>query len=196
MGIWLFFAGLGCLIGLAAARAKGLGTAAGLIGGFLLGPLALLMFLCDGKMKKCPHCSEWVEKTAIICYHCGKDLVERELPPVQIIETCVEKKSVEENDLEAKPERKKCPYCGEMILSEAVKCRYCGTFLSVSRDVSHIPCVSVDPVYLTRDGRELYLLCPFCHQKFSAELQFAAMELECPECKEKFSFRLMEKREG
>ena len=188
MGIWLFCAGLGGLIGLSAARVKGLGTAAGLIGGFLLGPLAVLMFLCDGKKKRCPHCSEWVEKTAIICCHCGRELVKSELPCVQIKETAVEEKSDKET-----PERKKCPYCGEMILEEAVKCRYCGTFLKMDRVLPQVPCVTVDPAYLTCDGKEVYLLCPFCHQKFSAEVAFAATALECSECNGKFAFLLMEK---
>ncbi|MBO5792824.1 MAG: zinc ribbon domain-containing protein [Lentisphaeria bacterium] len=193
MGIFLFFAGLGCLIGLAAARAKGLGTAAGLIGGFLLGPLAFLMFLCDGSQKRCPGCSEWVDKTAIICYHCGRELVKRELPRVQIKETKAEEKTVEKKSEEVASERKKCPYCGEMILSEALKCRYCGTFLGVDREMPQVPCVAVDPAYLTCDRKEVYLLCPFCHQKFSAEVAFAATVLECSECKGKFAFLLMEK---
>jgi membrane protein YdbS with pleckstrin-like domain len=33
--------------------------------------------------------------------------------------------------------KKKCPFCGEMILTEAVKCRFCGEFLS--KDVPNEP---------------------------------------------------------
>ena len=62
MGMVIFFPLLGVLIGLSAARSKGLGTAAGIIGGFLLGPLAVLMFLCSGSKKRCVYCSEWIEK--------------------------------------------------------------------------------------------------------------------------------------
>lgn len=78
--VFLFFPLLGVLIGLAAARAKGLGTASGVIGGLLLGPLAFLMFLCSSNKKRCLYCEEWIEKNARICPFCTKSQQKQSAP--------------------------------------------------------------------------------------------------------------------
>lgn len=75
----LFWAGLGALIGVAAAQRKGFSVVGGIIGGMLLGPLAILMFAVSGvssgdKSRKCPYCAEWVKPEATVCKHCHKDL--------------------------------------------------------------------------------------------------------------------------
>ena len=64
---WILF---GALIGVAAAHKRGFGTASGIIGGMLLGPLSLLMFFASGHRKRCPACDEWISKKANICPHC------------------------------------------------------------------------------------------------------------------------------
>lgn len=79
MMLWLFWVVLGALIGVAAAQRKGFSVAGGIIGGMLLGPLAILMFAVSGvssgdKAKKCPFCAEWVKAEAKICKHCHKEL--------------------------------------------------------------------------------------------------------------------------
>lgn len=77
MGIlWLV---IGALIGVYAAQKKGFSTAGGLIGGALLGPLAILMFFVSGvssrnESRKCPFCAEFVKAEATVCKHCHKDL--------------------------------------------------------------------------------------------------------------------------
>jgi hypothetical protein len=73
----------GALIGFAASQARGYSAAAGLLGGLLLGPLAVLMFAVStvtraGRNVKCPHCAEWVKPEAKVCKHCQRDIVEPE----------------------------------------------------------------------------------------------------------------------
>jgi hypothetical protein len=77
----LFWLLIGALIGAYAAQRKGFSIVAGLLGGALLGPLAVLMFAVSGvsagdKQKKCPFCSEWVKLEALVCKHCHKDILE------------------------------------------------------------------------------------------------------------------------
>jgi hypothetical protein len=79
--MFLFWILFGALIGVAAAHRRGFGTAAGVIGGMLLGPLAILMFLADGGRRQCPQCAEWIQKQAKICPHCKSDLTLRPLSP-------------------------------------------------------------------------------------------------------------------
>lgn len=72
MGIaWILF---GALIGVSAAQRRGFGTASGVIGGMLLGPLAILMYFVTGDRMKCPECAEWINKKAKLCPHCKSKL--------------------------------------------------------------------------------------------------------------------------
>lgn len=67
--LWILFGGL---IGIVAASDKGYSTVGGFIGGALLGPLAILMFLCSSGKKRCPFCAEWIQEKAKLCPHCGR----------------------------------------------------------------------------------------------------------------------------
>jgi hypothetical protein len=84
--MFLAWALLGALIGVAAAQRKGFSVVGGVIGGLLLGPLAFLMFFVSGidksdaNRRKCPNCAEWVKGDAKVCKHCHRDLP----PPVPI----------------------------------------------------------------------------------------------------------------
>ena len=75
----LFWPSLGALIGVAAAQRKGFSMVGGVIGGLLLGPLAVLMFFVSGvsssaEQRKCPHCAEWVKVEARVCKHCQRGI--------------------------------------------------------------------------------------------------------------------------
>jgi hypothetical protein len=77
--MWLFWVIIGALVGAYAAQKKGFSIVAGLLGGALLGPFALLMFAVSGvssgdKRRKCPSCAEFVKLEAKVCRHCGKDI--------------------------------------------------------------------------------------------------------------------------
>jgi hypothetical protein len=75
----LFWLVIGLLLGIAAAQKKGFSPVLGAVGGLLLGPLAILMFAVSGvssgdKRAKCPSCAEWVQASAKVCKHCGRDI--------------------------------------------------------------------------------------------------------------------------
>lgn len=67
--LWII---VGVVIGMLAAGNRGFSIIGGLIGGALLGPLAVLMFLCSSGKKRCPFCAEWIQEKAKLCPHCGR----------------------------------------------------------------------------------------------------------------------------
>ena len=76
----LFFWVLFALVGVAAAKRRGFSEVAGLIGGLLLGPFSILMFLISSSKQKCPHCAEWIKKEATVCPRCQRDLARGTAP--------------------------------------------------------------------------------------------------------------------
>jgi len=77
--MFLGWAVIGALIGVAAAQKRGFSTVGGVVGGLLLGPLAFLMFLVSGvsgsdRNRKCPFCAEFIKAEAVVCKHCGRAL--------------------------------------------------------------------------------------------------------------------------
>ncbi len=77
-GAGLFWPLMGVLIGLSAAKRKGLGSLPAAIGGLLLGPLAVLIYLVKTpkgeRKRRCPSCSEWILEAANVCKHCSRDV--------------------------------------------------------------------------------------------------------------------------
>lgn len=74
--MFLFWGILGALIGYMAAVKRRFSPIAGVLGGLLLGPLAVLMFAVSGVesdgdgMKTCHFCKERIRADALLCKHC------------------------------------------------------------------------------------------------------------------------------
>lgn len=77
--IILFWGVIGALVGLFIGDAKGR-TGAGVVLGFLLGPIGWLIigigpnYKEAADTKKCPFCAERVKREGKVCKHCRRDL--------------------------------------------------------------------------------------------------------------------------
>jgi hypothetical protein len=70
---------IGGLIGVSAAQRRCLSLVAGILGGLVLGPLAVLMYWVSGvtrsdQRRLCLSCLEWIKANATVCKHCRRVL--------------------------------------------------------------------------------------------------------------------------
>jgi hypothetical protein len=79
--VWLWMI-VGALVGILAAKRRGISPIVGLAAGALLGPFSPLMFFVSGvnkrgdlNLRKCVFCAEKIQPAAIVCRHCGHSLV-------------------------------------------------------------------------------------------------------------------------
>jgi hypothetical protein len=70
------WAGIGGIIGANINAKKGHSGLVGFLGGALLGPCLVWLFLLqrDNRLRKCPFCAEWIKKEASVCRFCNKEL--------------------------------------------------------------------------------------------------------------------------
>lgn len=62
---------------MAVYQRKGRSGVTGFLGGFLLGPIGLILAILSGNnLPKCPFCAERIQKEAKVCPHCQRDLPE------------------------------------------------------------------------------------------------------------------------
>jgi len=89
---------------------------------------------------KCPFCAEEIKAEAVVCKHCSRDLVKK--PKKEKLGKASLRKSLAEQAQGCKKEvrkigpgagvekTKKCPFCAEEILAEAIFCKHCHQMLS------------------------------------------------------------------
>jgi len=74
----IYFLGIWFLCGIIASAIysrKGRSGCVGLLGGFLLGPIGVILALVAGSgLPKCPYCAERIQPDAIVCPHCQREL--------------------------------------------------------------------------------------------------------------------------
>lgn len=94
---------------------------------------------------------------------CGWFLVGMLLGPLAFVLSMVV--STERKEQEARAissgERKKCPYCAELVKTEAVKCRYCGESLLTNH---HPPTTVAIPAQLPSVQAEAHTPPPVVHR--------------------------------
>ena len=133
--------------------------------GFILGPIGWVVAALLDYPRKCPACHGGVPEGATVCKSCGRELQTRTRPEETLPK------------LPSDSERKRCPFCAELIQREAIKCRFCGSDLT-EQHTSSPPAVAPpeEPGYVKTT-------CPSC----GVRIEHVAFDgwVDCPKCRQR-----------
>lgn len=119
--IWL----VSIIIGVSVGSSKGEGCIS-LMMTILLGPFWLpIIFISKGNRKQCPYCREYIDKKAIVCSHCQRDLSKPE------IINNVQRDDVPRLKFNADKTGYYCPKCSTMNPIDMTTCRKCGEEIQI-----------------------------------------------------------------
>jgi len=76
MDLFIFLIWIVCgVAAMSIYQKKGRSGLTGFLGGFILGPIGLILALASGSdLPTCPFCAERIQKAAKVCPHCQRDL--------------------------------------------------------------------------------------------------------------------------